>query len=93
MDIIFKINLKSKIGTLIFWITPRELIKYVKNDSPFLKNVAKEGLSYMKMESLPGFLKASFEKREEIRKLNKRNLNVKFYSLKAMREAYPTTEE
>ncbi|MGC9200615.1 MAG: nucleotidyltransferase domain-containing protein [Candidatus Aenigmatarchaeota archaeon] len=44
LDIVFKIDLKNKTATSIFWITPRELIKYVKNDSPFLKNVAKEGV-------------------------------------------------
>jgi len=44
LDITYKVDLKNKTATSIFWATPKELTKYVKNGSPFLENVAEEGI-------------------------------------------------
>jgi len=42
-DIAYKIDLKNRTATSIFWVTPEELMKYLKNGSPFIENVASEG--------------------------------------------------
>jgi predicted nucleotidyltransferase len=42
-DIAYKIDLKNRTATSIFWATPEELMKYLKNGSPFIENVASEG--------------------------------------------------
>jgi len=42
-DIAYKIDLKNRTATSIFWATPEELMKYLKNGSPFIENVAREG--------------------------------------------------
>jgi len=42
-DIAYKIDLKNRTATSIFWVTPKELMKYLKNGSPFIENVASEG--------------------------------------------------
>jgi predicted nucleotidyltransferase len=41
-DIAYKIDLKNRTATSIFWATPEELMKYLKNGSPFIENVASE---------------------------------------------------
>jgi len=43
-DITYKIDLNNRTATSIFWITPKELTKYVKKGSPFLENVVEEGV-------------------------------------------------
>jgi predicted nucleotidyltransferase len=42
-DIAYKIDLKNRTATSIFWVTPKELMKYLKNGSPFIENVVSEG--------------------------------------------------
>jgi predicted nucleotidyltransferase len=43
-DIAYKVDLKNGAATSIFWTTPEELAKYARDGSPFIGNVAQEGI-------------------------------------------------